>query len=54
MAFSKLKAFLRKAAERGLEGLWNAIGRLVDLITPAKSTNFFNVQVMNQTDRETP
>ena len=27
MAFSKLKALLRKAAERTVEGLWAAIGR---------------------------
>ena len=41
MAFSKLKALLRKAAERTVEGLWAAIGRLVDVITPAESSNFF-------------
>jgi transposase len=41
MAFSKLKALLRKAAERTVEGLWDAIGRLVDLITPDESANFF-------------
>ena len=27
MAFSKLKAHLRKAAERTIHGLWDAIGR---------------------------
>ena len=41
MAFSKLKALLRKAAVRTVEGLWDAIGRLVDLITPDESANFF-------------
>ena len=41
MAFSKLKALLRKAAERTVEGLWDAIGRLVDLVTPNESANFF-------------
>lgn len=41
MAFSKLKALLRKAAERTVENLWDAIGHLVDLITPAESANFF-------------
>lgn len=41
MAFSKLKALLRKAAERTVDGLWNAIGRLVDIITPGESANFF-------------
>ncbi len=41
MVFSKLKALLRRAAERTVEALWDAIGRLVDLITPAESANFF-------------
>ncbi|ACA21142.1 transposase and inactivated derivatives-like protein [Methylobacterium sp. 4-46] len=41
MAFSKLKALLRKAAERTVEGLWSAIGRLVDTITPDACANFF-------------
>ena len=41
MAFSKLKALLRKAAERTVERLWHAIGRLIDLITPSESANFF-------------
>ena len=40
-AFSKLKAHLRKAAERTVTGLWNAIGRLVDAFTPEECTNFF-------------
>ncbi|MGU3541016.1 IS630 family transposase [Methylobacterium sp. A54F] len=41
MAFSKLKALLRKAAERTVEGLWTAIGRLIDTITPDECANFF-------------
>ncbi len=41
MAFSKLKALLRKAAERSIAGLWDAIGRLIDLVTPKEATNFF-------------
>lgn len=40
-AFAKLKAFLRKAAERTRDGLWRAIGRLIDQITPAESANMF-------------
>ena len=40
-AFSKLKALLRKAAERTVEGLWSAIGRLVDTVTPDERNNFF-------------
>jgi transposase len=41
MAFSKLKALLRKAAERTVAGLWAAIGQLVDLFTPDKCANYF-------------
>jgi transposase len=40
-AFAKLKALLRKAAERTVGGLWAAIGRLVDLFTPAECRNYF-------------
>ena len=40
-AFAKLKALLRKAAERTVESLWAAIGRLVDLITPIECANMF-------------
>jgi transposase len=40
-AFAKLKALLRKAAERTIEGLWAAIGRMVDLFTPAECRNYF-------------
>jgi len=41
MAFSKLKAMLRKAAERSVEGLWNRIGTLVDAFSAADCANFF-------------
>ena len=41
MAFAKLKALLRKAAERTVDGLWNAIGRLVDVFTPQECANYF-------------
>jgi transposase len=40
-AFAKLKALLRKAAERTIDGLWRAIGRLIDRITPKDCGNFF-------------
>ena len=40
-AFAKLKALLRKAAERTVEGLWAAIGRLLDAFTPAECANYF-------------
>jgi transposase len=38
----KLKAPLRKAAERTTHGLRNAIGRLVDLFTPQDCANDFS------------
>jgi transposase len=40
-AFAKLKALLRKAAERTIEGLWITIGRLVDVFTPTECANYF-------------
>jgi transposase len=40
-AFAKLKAMLRKAAERTVEGLWNAIGRIVETFTPEECANYF-------------
>ena len=40
-AFAKLKALLRKAAERTVEDLWTAIGRLVDVFTPTECANYF-------------
>lgn len=41
MAFSKLKALLREAAERTRDGLWSAIGRLIDTVTTRQCANFF-------------
>jgi transposase len=40
-AFSKLKAHLRAAAERTLDGLWSRIGNVLDLFTPQECANFF-------------
>lgn len=40
-AFAKLKALLRKEAERTVSGLWNLIGRLLDLVMPHESANYF-------------
>jgi transposase len=39
-AFAKLKALLRKAAERTVDGLGHAIGRLLDLFPPAECANY--------------
>src|SRR4051812_13695807 len=41
-AFAKYKALLRKAAERTVESLWQTIGRIADLFSPAECRNFFN------------
>ena len=40
-AFSKLKALLRKAAERTRDGLWDAVGTAIDAFTPEECTNYF-------------
>ena len=40
-AFAKLKALLRKAAERSVDGLWTAIGSLIDRFTPQECANYF-------------
>lgn len=39
--FAKLKALLRKAKERTVEGLWQRIGNLLDLFTPTECRNYF-------------
>jgi transposase len=41
LAFSKLKALLRKASERTVEGLWTAIGHLLDTFAPQECTSYF-------------
>jgi transposase len=40
-AFAKLKALLRKAAERTVDALWDTIGRCIDLFTPTECANYF-------------
>jgi transposase len=40
-AFSKLKALLRKAAERTVEGLWRSIGRISETFSPTECANYF-------------
>lgn len=40
-AFSKLKAILRKAAARTVEGLWNAIAEALNAFTPDECYNYF-------------
>jgi len=41
MAFSKLKAFLRKIAERTVAGLINALETCVDIFKPTECVNYF-------------
>ena len=41
MAFSKLKALLRKAAARTRDALWEAVGSLIDAFTPQECANYF-------------
>lgn len=40
MAFSKLKAHLRKAKARTIQTLWKAIGNICDLYTPKECWNY--------------
>ena len=40
-AFAKLKALLRKAAERTIDALWTTIGRLLNAFTPTECANYF-------------
>ena len=41
MAFSKLKAALRKGAARTVEALWKLIGKLVKQFAPEECANYF-------------
>lgn len=41
MAFSKLKAFLKKIAARTVDDLWDAIAEAVDIFTPDECENYF-------------
>jgi transposase len=40
-AFAKLKALLRKAGERSVDGLWHLIGTLIDVFGPQECANYF-------------
>ncbi|MGS4948264.1 hypothetical protein ACVDG3_22655, partial [Meridianimarinicoccus sp. RP-17] len=41
MAFSKLKALIRKAAARTYDQLWQAVGHVCNLFTDEECYNFF-------------
>lgn len=40
-AFAKLKAMLRKAAARTIDGLWSTIGKIIDTFHPTECANYF-------------
>jgi transposase len=40
-AFAKLKALLRKAAERTVDGLWKAIGAILQAFPQTECANYF-------------
>lgn len=39
-AFARLKAMLRKIGERTVSGLWDLIGKLVDIFQPTECANY--------------
>ena len=41
MAFSKLKAFLRKRAARTVEKLWDTLTEAIESFTPHEFQNYF-------------
>jgi transposase len=41
-AFSKLKAHLRKAAQRTVSGLWELTGKLIEIFTPRQFAHYFS------------
>lgn len=41
MAFSKIKALLKKAAARKVEDLWDAVANAIDAVTPVEAHNYF-------------
>ena len=40
-AFAKLKALLRKVAERTIRGPWRLTGQFLDTFTPQECANYF-------------
>jgi transposase len=41
LAFAKLKALLRSAGQRAVEGLWSFLGQALDAFAPAECRNYF-------------
>ena len=49
-AFAKLKALLRKAAERTVGALWDRIGLALDAFTPTECANYFKAAAAYEPD----
>jgi transposase len=45
--FAKLKALLKKAAHRTVDGLWQEIGVLLDTVSPEECANYFRAAGYN-------
>jgi transposase len=41
LAFAKLKALLRKAGKRTVDGLWDFLGEALDAFSPEECRNYF-------------
>ena len=48
MAFSKLKAGLKKAAARTINDLWELIGKLIEEFKPIECQNYFKAAGYDQ------
>ena len=53
MAFSKLKAFLKKTAARTVDDLWDAIAQGIDTFTPTECETTSLLPAMTANDRKT-
>lgn len=53
LAFSKLKAHLRKHAERSIDALWDRIGALISEFTPPNAKTSSAMPAMRNSKRET-
>ena len=42
MAFSKLKAHLRRIGARTIDDIWRVVGSICDLYSPEECQNYFN------------
>ena len=50
MLFSKFKAILRAMATRTVETLWNALGKIADMVAPKECRNFIAHAGYRQSD----